>query len=50
VTGLSEGLVYGFTEVLKKDMQIRDRGTHRRLKEDLIEHVWQKFDHQQPTN
>jgi hypothetical protein len=47
---LSEGPVYGFTEVLKKDMEIHDRGTHRRLKKDLIEHVRQKFGDQQPTN
>uniref|UniRef100_A0A0A9HM62 Uncharacterized protein n=1 Tax=Arundo donax TaxID=35708 RepID=A0A0A9HM62_ARUDO len=24
-------------------MEIQDQATHRRLKEDLIEHIWQKF-------
>jgi len=28
-------------------MQIRNQLTHTRLKEDLIEHIWQKFSTQQ---
>jgi hypothetical protein len=28
---------------LEKDTSIRDKTTHRRLKNDLIEHIWNKF-------
>jgi len=31
--------MYGFTDVLDTDMEIRDGSTHTRLKEDLIEHI-----------
>jgi hypothetical protein len=31
--------------VLEKDTSIRDRSAHRRLKNDLIEHIWNKFGH-----
>jgi hypothetical protein len=47
LTGLAHGPIYGFTDILDKDMEIRDRSTHNRLKEDLIEHIWQKFSTQQ---
>ena len=30
---------------LEKRMQIRNRITHYQLKEDLVEHIWQKFGH-----
>lgn len=43
ITGLDHGPIYGFAEVLEKNRAIRNRSTHRRLKEDLIEHIWQKF-------
>lgn len=43
LSGLEHGPIYRFTQALDKDMEIRDRGTHRRLKEDLIEHIWEKF-------
>jgi hypothetical protein len=29
--------------VLEKDTSIRDRSAHRRLKNDLVEHIWNKF-------
>lgn len=41
--GLDHGPIYGFAEVLEKNRSIRDRSTHRCLKKDLIEHIWQKF-------
>jgi len=47
LTGLAHGPIYGFTDVLDKDMKIRDRSSHMRLKEDLIEHIRQKFSTQQ---
>jgi hypothetical protein len=47
ITGLDQGPIYGFAEVLQKNRNIRDRATHRRLKQDLIEHMWQRFGSQQ---
>lgn len=47
MTGLDHGPIYGFQEVLEQNKAIHDRQTHRRLKGDLIEHVWQKFSGQQ---
>ncbi|CAM0942820.1 unnamed protein product [Alopecurus aequalis] len=32
-----------FAEVLERDARIRDRPTHKSLKNDLIEHIWKKF-------
>jgi hypothetical protein len=32
-----------FAEVLRRDSSIRDRSTHKALKNDLIEHIWEKF-------
>jgi hypothetical protein len=45
--GLAHGPIYGFTDVLDKYMEIRNQSTHIHLKEDLIEHIWQKFSTQQ---
>lgn len=50
ITGLGHGPIHGFAEVLEKDMSIRDRTAHRRLKEDLMEHIWQKFGFQPQQN
>ena len=47
ISGLAHGPIYGFTDILDKDNEIRNRSTHVRLKEDLIEHIWQKFSTQQ---
>ena len=47
LTRLAHGPIFGFTDVLDKDMEIHNRLTHTRLKEDLIEHIWQKFSTQQ---
>jgi len=41
--GLHHEPIYGFADVLEKHREIRDRQTHHRLKEDLIEHIWQKY-------
>jgi hypothetical protein len=41
--GLEHGPIHGFNMVLEAHAAIRDRPTHRRLKGDLIEHIWQKF-------
>jgi hypothetical protein len=41
--GLGHGPIHGFAEVLEKNREIHDRATHRRLKTDLIKHIWQKF-------
>lgn len=41
--GFEEGPIHGFDMVLEANAAIRDRPTHRRLKADLVEHIWQKF-------
>jgi hypothetical protein len=38
--GLEHGPIHGFNMVLEAHAAIRDRPTHRRLKGDLIEHIW----------
>ena len=43
ITGLAQGPIHGFAQVLEQDTNIRDRTIHRRLKADLVEHIWQKF-------
>ena len=32
-----------FTDVLQRNSSIRARPTHQKLKQDLVEHIWQKF-------
>uniref|UniRef100_A0A453ICM1 Uncharacterized protein n=1 Tax=Aegilops tauschii subsp. strangulata TaxID=200361 RepID=A0A453ICM1_AEGTS len=32
-----------FTDVLQRNSSIRARPTHLKLKQDLVEHIWQKF-------
>ncbi|XP_071676483.1 uncharacterized protein [Lolium perenne] len=38
-----------FADVIRRDVQIRDRSMHKRLKHDLVEHIWEKFG-QDPNN
>ncbi|XP_052139678.1 uncharacterized protein LOC127758088 [Oryza glaberrima] len=47
MSGLDHGPIYGFADILEKNAEIRDRATHRRLKQDLMDHMWQKFGGQQ---
>jgi len=32
-----------FTEVLRRNSAIKARPTHKKLKNDLIEHIWQRY-------
>jgi hypothetical protein len=32
-----------FAKVLRRDSSMRDRSTHKALKNDLIERIWEKF-------
>jgi hypothetical protein len=32
-----------FADVLQRNSSIRARATHKKLKQDLVEHIWQKF-------
>lgn len=32
-----------FADVLGRNSSIRARSTHKKFKEDLVEHIWQKF-------
>jgi hypothetical protein len=47
ITGLKQGLVHGFTRILELNDIIHDKEAHKRLKADLVEHIWQKFGGQQ---
>ncbi|KAI4978643.1 hypothetical protein ZWY2020_015396 [Hordeum vulgare] len=39
----THGDIPEFAEVLERDARVRDRPTHKALKNDLIEHIWRKF-------
>jgi hypothetical protein len=39
----THGDMPAFADVLNRDARIRNRPTHRALKDDLIEHIWKKF-------
>jgi hypothetical protein len=41
--GYGHGPVHGFARALEIEEDIRDRDMHRRLKADLIEHIFQRF-------
>lgn len=48
ITGLDHGPIHGFTTILEINESIHDREAHKRLKADLVEHIWQKFGGNQP--
>lgn len=48
ITRLNHGSIHEFAEVLETNAAIRDRATHRRLKANLVEHIWQRFGGGQP--
>jgi hypothetical protein len=35
--------IHGFSMLLEVEEDIRNRDMHRQLKEDLVEHIWQRF-------
>ena len=39
----TNGPIPEFYEVLQTNASINDQQTHRRLQDDLVEHIWQKF-------
>lgn len=43
ITRLNHGPIHKFVKVPETNAAIRDRVTHRRLKADLVEHIWQQF-------
>ena len=43
IRGLAQGPLHGFSVVLEKNKEIHERATHRKLKDDLVEHIWQRF-------
>ena len=47
IEGLDHGPIHGFTRMLEINDMIHDRETHKRLREDLVEHIWQNFGGQQ---
>lgn len=48
IDNLNHGPIHEFTRVLEIGSAIRDRATHRQLKGDLKEHLWQRFGGGQP--
>ena len=40
IHGLAQGPIHGFSVVLEKNKEIRERTTHRKLKADLVQHIW----------
>jgi hypothetical protein len=38
-----QGPIDGFDLILEKEAAIREQATHRRLKADLVQNIWQKF-------
>jgi hypothetical protein len=45
-----QGLIHGFDRVLEIGVAIRNKDMHHRLKNDLVEHIWQKFGGNQPEH
>jgi hypothetical protein len=43
LAGFGHGPVHGFSTLLDVEEDIRNRDMHRQLKEDLVEHIWQRF-------
>lgn len=48
IDNLNHGPIHEFARVLEIGSAIRDRATHRQLKGDLIEYLWQRFGGGQP--
>lgn len=43
LSGYGHGPIHEFYKVLEIEEDIRDQDMHRRLKDDLVEHIWQRF-------
>jgi len=43
LAGFGHGPIHGFSTLLEVEEDIRNRDMYRRLKEDLVEHIWQRF-------
>jgi hypothetical protein len=43
LSGFGHGPIHGFLTLLEVEEDIRNRDMHRQLKEDLVEHIWQRF-------
>lgn len=44
------GPIDGFANLLERNNSVRDRATHRRLKRDLIQHIWDKSQEDRHNN
>ena len=44
------GPIDGFANLLERNNSVRDRATHRRLKRDLIQHIWDKSQENRHNN
>jgi hypothetical protein len=45
-----QGPIHGFDRVLDTGVAIWSKEMHHRLKNDLIEHIWEKFGRNQPDH
>ena len=43
LAGFGHGPIHRFSTLLEVEEDIRNRDMHHRLKEDLVEHIWQRF-------
>jgi len=41
--GFGHGPIHGFSRVLEIEDGIQDQDMQQRLKDDLVEHIWQRF-------
>ncbi|XP_066166005.1 protein ALP1-like [Oryza sativa Japonica Group] len=50
LNGYGQGPIHGFDRVLEIGVAIRNKDMHHRLKNDLTEHIWNKFGGNQPEH
>jgi hypothetical protein len=48
LAGYGHGPIHGFSRALEVEEDIRNKDMHRRLKVDLVEHIYQRFGGGQP--
>ncbi|CAK8530742.1 unnamed protein product [Lathyrus sativus] len=49
-TILSNDSNIDFQEFMRRRFDIRDKQVHRHLQQDLIEHIWQRYGHENNNN
>jgi hypothetical protein len=49
-TTLQDDSNIDFQEFLRRRFEVRDKTIHRHLQQDLIEHIWERFGHENNHN